>query len=136
MILTLLIKLYILIINFKQFSNNFAIQRARKKKKLAKHRRDTHNVVHVGMEDTEKVLLYSLVGIATNIKGYIERRENYAGFMACNWQPLYWVPLYIYNTLGFVRALFVFGLPRIFGSNFHGFSKLTHGLGPQGEELV
>ena len=56
----------------------------KKKKELAKHRRDTHNVVHVGMEDTEKVLLYSLVGIATNIKGYIERRENYVGFMACN----------------------------------------------------
>ena len=52
----------------------------KKRKKESKHRRDTHNVVHVGMEDTEKVLLYSLVGTATNIKGYIERRENYAGF--------------------------------------------------------
>ena len=52
----------------------------KKEKKESKHRRDTHNVVHVGMEDTEKVLLYSLVGTATNIKGYIERRENYARF--------------------------------------------------------
>ena len=55
-------------------------KKKRKKKEESKHRRDTHNVVHVGMEDTEKVLLYSLVGIATNIKGYIERRENYACF--------------------------------------------------------
>ena len=52
----------------------------KKEKKESKHRRDTHNVVHVGMEDTEKVLLYSLVGTTTNIKGYIERRENYARF--------------------------------------------------------
>ena len=57
----------------------YYIQRAREKKK-SKHRRNTHNVVHVGMEDTEKVLLYSLVGTTTNIKGYIERRENYAHF--------------------------------------------------------
>ena len=55
-------------------------KKKKEKKKESKHRTDTHNVVHVGMEDTEKVLLYSLVGIATNIKGYIERRENYAGF--------------------------------------------------------
>ena len=52
----------------------------KKRKKESKHRRDTHNVVHVSMEDTEKVLLYSMVGTATNIKGYIERRENYARF--------------------------------------------------------
>ena len=52
--------------------------KSKKKKKESKHRTDTHNVVHVGMEDTEKVLLYSLVGTVTNIKGYIERRENYA----------------------------------------------------------
>ena len=52
----------------------------KKRKKESKHRRDTHNVVHVSMEDTEKVLLYSMVGTTTNIKGYIERRENYAHF--------------------------------------------------------
>ncbi len=41
-------------------------------------------MVHVGMGDAEEVLLYSLVGAATNIEGQIESWENYAGFVASN----------------------------------------------------